>query len=126
MKALREVYRALGTSDNFDAAVIHKTKRGRVRIDKTYEAGKRHDALKGLGFGLAAGLAATLFPPVGIGAALTGSFGGNLTFAGPCRAPQWPSLEQPLDLFQPALSIAIEVTACHDNCAYSVEKSSTF
>lgn len=77
MKALREVYKALGTSHNFDAAVIHKTKRGRVKIDKTYEAGERHDALKGLGFGLAAGLAAALFPPIGIGAALTaGGVGG--------------------------------------------------
>jgi len=77
LKRVRKLYEGLGTSHDFDAAVINKTKRGRVKIDKTYEAGKRHDALKGLGFGLAAGLAATLFPPIGIGAALTaGGVGG--------------------------------------------------
>src|SRR5262245_17485024 len=70
LKRIREIYKELGTSHNFDAAVISKTKKGKVKIDKTYEAGKRHEALKGLGFGLAAGLAAAVFPPVGIGAAL--------------------------------------------------------
>src|SRR4051812_1639226 len=77
LQALRELYKALGTSHNFDVAVIGKTARGRVKIDKTYEAGKRHDALKGLGFGLAAGVAAAVFPPIGIGvAALAGGVGG--------------------------------------------------
>jgi uncharacterized membrane protein len=77
LKRVRELYKELGTSHNFDAAVISKTKKGKVKIDKTYEAGKRHEALKGLGFGLAAGLAAALFPPVGIGAALAaGGTGG--------------------------------------------------
>lgn len=77
LKLVREVYKGVGTSDNFDAAVISKTKRGRVKIDKTYEAGRRHDALKGLGFGLAAGLAAAIFPPVGIGAAVTAGGAGG-------------------------------------------------
>jgi uncharacterized membrane protein len=77
LKQVREIYKELGTSHNFDAAVISKNKKGKVKIDKTYEAGKRHEALKGLGFGLAAGLAAALFPPVGIGAALAaGGTGG--------------------------------------------------
>lgn len=77
LKRIREIYKKLGTSHNFDAAVISKTKRGRVKIDKTYEAGRRHDSLKGLGFGLAAGLVAALFPPVGIGAAVAvGGAGG--------------------------------------------------
>ena len=77
LKRIRDIYKELGTSHNFDAAVISKNKTGRVKIDKTYEAGRRHDALKGLGFGLAAGLAAALFPPVGIGAALAaGGTGG--------------------------------------------------
>jgi uncharacterized membrane protein len=77
LKRVREIYKGLGTSDNFDAAVISKNKRGRVKIDKTYEAGRRHDALKGLGFGLAAGLAAAIFPPVGIGAALAAGGAGG-------------------------------------------------
>jgi uncharacterized membrane protein len=77
LKRVREIYKGLGTSDNFDAAVISKNKRGRVEIDKTFEAGRRHDALKGLGFGLAAGLAAAIFPPVGIGAAVTAGGAGG-------------------------------------------------
>ena len=77
LKRVREIYKGLGTSDNFDAAVISKDKRGRVKIDKTFEAGRRHDALKGLGFGLAAGLVAAIFPPVGIGAALTAGGAGG-------------------------------------------------
>jgi hypothetical protein len=46
LNMLREVYKKLGTSHNFDAAVISKNKRGKVKIDKTYEAGRRHEALK--------------------------------------------------------------------------------
>jgi uncharacterized membrane protein len=77
LKAIRKLYDKLGTSHNFDAAVISKNKEGKVKIDKTYEAGTRHVALKGLGFGLAAGLAAAIFPPVGIGAAVAaGGVGG--------------------------------------------------
>jgi uncharacterized membrane protein len=77
LKAIHEVYKGLGTSHSFDAVVISKNQKGKVKIDKTYEAGTRHDALKGLGFGLAAGLAAVVFPPVGIGAALAaGGIGG--------------------------------------------------
>jgi uncharacterized membrane protein len=77
LKRVREIYNELGTSHNFDAAVISKTKKGKVKIDKTYEAGKRHEALKGLGFGLAAGLAAAIFPPVGIGAAVAAGGAGG-------------------------------------------------
>ena len=77
LKRVREIYKELGTSHNFDAAVISKNKRGKVKIGKTYEAGKRHDALKGLGFGLAAGLAAAIFRPVGIEAALAAGGAGG-------------------------------------------------
>jgi len=77
LKAVRALYKQLGTSHNFDAAVISKNDKGKVKINETYEAGTRHEALKGLGFGLAAGLASAIFPPVGIGAALTaGGVGG--------------------------------------------------
>jgi len=82
LKRVRAIYKELGTSHNFDAAVIRKTKKGKVKIEKTYEAGKRHEALKGLGFGLAAGLAAALFPPIGIEAALSaGGTGGAVVGA---------------------------------------------
>lgn len=77
LKAVQALYQALGTSYNFDAAVISKNEKGKVRIEQTFEAGKRHEALKGAGFGLAAGLVAAIFPPVGIAAALAaGGVGG--------------------------------------------------
>ena len=76
-EAVRALYNEIKASDKFDAAVISKNETGKVHIDKTYEAGTRHDALKGLGWGLAAGAAAALFPAIGIGAALTvGGAGG--------------------------------------------------
>jgi len=70
--ALRNLYQKLGASDEFDAAIVTKSPEGKVKIDKTYEAGTLHDALKGLGFGLAAGVVAALFPSVGIAVALLG------------------------------------------------------
>lgn len=75
--AVREFYRKLGASSKFDAAVVSKSPEGKVKIEKTYEAGTRHDALAGLGFGLAAGIIAALFPVIGITAALlAGGIGG--------------------------------------------------
>lgn len=75
--ALRNLYQQVGASDKFDAAVVSKSQDGKVKIDKTYEAGTRHDALRGLGFGLAAGVIAALFPSVGIAIALVaGGLGG--------------------------------------------------
>lgn len=77
LKAVRDVYKALGTSYNFDAAVISKTAKGKVRINQTFEAGRRHEALKGLGFGLAAGIVAAIFPQIAITTALAaGATGG--------------------------------------------------
>jgi uncharacterized membrane protein len=77
LEAVRALYDEIKASDKFDAAVLSKDEKGKVHIDKTYEAGTRHDALKGLGWGLAAGAAAALFPAIGIGAALAaGGTGG--------------------------------------------------
>jgi uncharacterized membrane protein len=75
---VKSLYRKLGTSDHFDAAVIEKTAKGRVRIVDTYEAKTRHEALRGLGFGLAAGVVAAAFPAIGIAAAIgAGGAGGS-------------------------------------------------
>ena len=68
--AVRALYDEIKASDKFDAAVLSRNEKGKVHIDKTYEAGTRHEALRGLGWGLAAGAAAALFPAIGIGAAL--------------------------------------------------------
>ena len=69
-EAVKEVYAAIKTSHDFDAAVIAKDPGGDVRIVKKHEQPTRHGAAVGLGWGLAAGVVAALFPPVGILGAL--------------------------------------------------------
>jgi len=65
------------TSHEFDAAVIAKDAEGKVSIVKKHEQPTRHGAAVGLGWGLAAGVAAALFPPVGILGALALGAGGG-------------------------------------------------
>ena len=70
-EALNRLYDTIGTSHEFDAVVVEKTPKGRVRIVKTREQPSRHGASVGLAWGLAAGLVAALFPAIGIWTALT-------------------------------------------------------
>jgi uncharacterized membrane protein len=70
-EAVKELYREVKTSDDFDAAVIAKNEQGKVEIVKKHEQPTRHGAVRGLGWGLAAGAVVALFPPVGIVGALT-------------------------------------------------------
>jgi uncharacterized membrane protein len=75
-EAVKELYRAVRSSHDFDAAVIAKSEDGaKVRIVKKHEQPTRHGAAVGLGWGLAVGVAAVLFPPVGIGIATAGGAG---------------------------------------------------
>src|SRR5687768_3888831 len=75
-EAVKDLYRAVRTSHDFDAAVIAKDEDGKVGIVKKHEEPTRHGAAVGLGWGLAAGVAVALFPPVGIGiAAAAGGVG---------------------------------------------------
>jgi uncharacterized membrane protein len=74
-EAVKALYRAVRTSHDFDAAVIAKDQDGKVRIVKKHEQPTRHGAAVGLGWGLAVGVAAVLFPPVGIGIAAAGAGG---------------------------------------------------
>src|SRR5664279_5212228 len=69
-EAIKQLYYAVKTSDDFDAAVIEKDDEGKVHIVKKHEQPTRHGAAVGLGWGLAAGVAAALFPPVGLLGAL--------------------------------------------------------
>jgi uncharacterized membrane protein len=69
-EAIKQLYYAVKTSDDFDAAVIDKDSEGKVQIVKKHEQPTRHGAAVGLGWGLAAGVVAALFPPVGILGAL--------------------------------------------------------
>jgi uncharacterized membrane protein len=73
--AVKAVYHEVRTSHDFDAAVIAKDEQGSVRIVKKHEQPTRHGAAVGLGWGLAVGVTALLFPPVGIGIATAGAAG---------------------------------------------------
>ncbi|WP_211489958.1 hypothetical protein [Georgenia thermotolerans] len=74
-EAVKELYRAVKSSNDFDAAVVSKDADGKVHIVKKHEQPTRHGAAVGLGWGLAVGVAAALFPPVGIGLATAGGAG---------------------------------------------------
>ena len=73
--AVKELYREIRSSHDFDAAVIAKDADGKVRIVKKHEQPTRHGAAVGLGWGLAVGVTAALFPPLGIGIATAGGAG---------------------------------------------------
>lgn len=74
-EAVKELYRALKSSNDFDASVVAKDADGKVKIVKKHEQPTRHGAAVGLGWGLAVGVASVLFPPVGIGVAAAGAGG---------------------------------------------------
>ena len=74
-EAVKELYREVKTSHDFDASVIAKDENGKVHIVKKHEQPTRHGAAVGLGWGLAVGITAVLFPPVGIGIAAAGGTG---------------------------------------------------
>lgn len=76
-EAVKALYYTVKTSHDFDAAVIAKDAAGDVRIVKKHEQPTRHGAAVGLGWGLAAGVAVALFPPVGILGALALGAGGG-------------------------------------------------
>lgn len=74
---IKTLYDEIHVSHVFDAAVLSKDEKGKVKIDETYQAGAQHGAALGLAGGLALGAVAALFPPIGIGAALVaGGLGG--------------------------------------------------
>jgi uncharacterized membrane protein len=70
-EAVKALYYEIKASSDFDAAVIAKEADGKVKIVKRHEQPTRHGATHGLGWGLAAGAVAALFPAVGIIGALT-------------------------------------------------------
>jgi uncharacterized membrane protein len=74
-EAVKDLYREVRSSHDFDAAVIAKDEHGKVKIVKKHEQPTRHGAAVGLGWGLAVGVTAALFPPIGIGIATAGGAG---------------------------------------------------
>ncbi|MGN6635292.1 MAG: hypothetical protein ACTHJ6_07495 [Oryzihumus sp.] len=76
-EALKVLYLRPGSVHGFDAAVVGQDEYGQFRIVRKHEQPTRHGAALGLGWGLAAGVAALLFPPVGVIAArAAGASGG--------------------------------------------------
>lgn len=76
-EAVKAIYYQVKTSHDFDATVVAKDHAGKVTIVKKHEQPTRHGAAVGLGWGLAAGVVAALFPPVGILGALAVGGGGG-------------------------------------------------
>ena len=74
-EAVKLLYQAVKTSHDFDASVVAKDEDGKVRIVKKHEQPTRHGAAVGLGWGLAVGVAAVLFPPAAIGLVGAGATG---------------------------------------------------
>jgi uncharacterized membrane protein len=74
-EAVKALYREVRTSHDFDAAIIAKDEDGKVRIVRKHEQPTRHGTAVGLGWGLAVGVTAALFPPVGISIAAAGAGG---------------------------------------------------
>ena len=67
---VKALYHELDLMDTFDAAVLQKNKRGKVKIVKKHEQPTRDGAWLGAGWGLATGLVAALFPAAAIGTGL--------------------------------------------------------
>lgn len=68
--AVKALYFDLDLMDTFDAAVLFKNRKGRVKIVKKHEQPTRDGAWLGAGWGLATGLVAALFPAAAIGTGL--------------------------------------------------------
>jgi uncharacterized membrane protein len=76
--AVHELHKAGGLIDAYDAAVIERTKEGKVKIRKKHETPTRVGGVLGGGVGLATGLVIALFPAAAIGGGLLlGATGGG-------------------------------------------------
>jgi uncharacterized membrane protein len=69
-QALEVAFKHVGVSSDFDATVVTKAPGGKVEIVSRHDETKREGTTIGLGWGLAAGAVAALFPAVGIVSAL--------------------------------------------------------
>ena len=65
-EAIEVAWRHVSSSHDFDATVVAKDETGKVQIVRRHDEPTRHGAATGLGWGLATGAVAALFPAVGI------------------------------------------------------------
>ena len=75
-QAIEGAWRHVSSSHDFDAAVVAKDADGKVDIVQRHDEPTRHGAAQGLGYGLAVGAVAVLFPFVGVGALALGAGSG--------------------------------------------------
>jgi len=61
-EAIKALYRDVGVTHDFDAAVLERDDEGEVHVLKKHEQPTRHGAARGLGWGLAIGAATAIFP----------------------------------------------------------------
>jgi uncharacterized membrane protein len=69
-EAIKALYYEVQASHDFDAAVLERDDEGKVHVVKKHEQPTRHGAAKGLGWGLAVGAVAAIFPPVALAGGL--------------------------------------------------------
>jgi uncharacterized membrane protein len=129
-EAIKALYREVKTSHDFDAAVIAKDDKGKVHIVKKHEQPTRHGAAVGLGWGLAVGVVAVLFPPVGIGivgAGATGAAIGGVAghASGGMSRSDLKDLGETLDVGQAGL-IAVYETNLADQIAANIKAANRF
>ena len=78
-QAIKDLHTDAGLLDAYDAAVVARNDKGKVKITKKHETPTRVGGVLGGGIGLATGLVIAIFPFAGIGAAaLAGTAGGAL------------------------------------------------
>jgi uncharacterized membrane protein len=80
--SVTELCGALRTPHDFDAVVIAKDENGTVRIVAKHEQPTRRGAAVGVGWGLAKGIVATIFSPVGIGLGIAAAGGAGAAIGG--------------------------------------------
>jgi uncharacterized membrane protein len=75
-QVVKDLYYGLNLMDTFDAAVVMKNEKGKVKIVKRHEQPTRQGAWRGAGWGLAGGLVMALFPAAALGAGLLATSAG--------------------------------------------------
>lgn len=128
-EAIKSLYYDDDILDTFDAAILEKDDKGKVKIVKKHEQPTRQGAWAGGGLGLATGLCVALFPAVGIGAAVVygtgigaglGALAGHA--AGGMSRSDLKDLGETLDDGQCAL-VAVAATAIADRVAAGIERA---
>lgn len=67
---VKDLYYGLNLMDTFDAAVVQKNEKGKVKVVSRHEQPTRQGAWRGAGWGLAGGLVVALFPAATLGTGL--------------------------------------------------------